>query len=65
MATIDYSARTDECEYFDPLTEDQKARARLTVCRSAVGATLAEQVADAAELMFALGIHPSQAGEDY
>lgn len=48
---------TDVVEYFDPLSEDQKSRARMTVCH------FAENVEDATELMFALGIHPSQTDE--
>jgi hypothetical protein len=45
---------TDAVEYFDPLSEDQKSKARLTVCG------LANDAEDAKELMLALGIHPSQ-----
>lgn len=45
---------TDAVEYFDPLSEEQKARARMTVCHNA------ESVSDAIDLMFALGIHPTQ-----
>ena len=45
---------TDAVEYFDPLSEEQKSRARMTVCN------MAENVTDATNLMFALGIHPSQ-----
>ena len=49
---------TDQVEYFTPLNEDQRAKARRTVCG------FAESAEDAAELMRALGIHPSQDGED-
>ena len=48
---------TDEVEFFDPLTMDQVAQARKTVCRAATDA------ADATELMLMLGIHPSQDGD--
>ena len=48
---------TDAVEYFDPLSQDQKDKARLTVCRFAADAE------DAANLMLALGIHPSQDDE--
>jgi hypothetical protein len=49
---------TDVVEYFDPLSEEQKAKARVTVCH------FAENTTDATELMLALGIHPSQ-NEDF
>ena len=49
---------TDQVEYFTPLSEDQRSKARRTVCGFAENAT------DAAELMLALGIHPSQDGEE-
>jgi len=55
---IDHSCLTDEIEYFDPLNEDQKARARYTVAANAIDAT------DAVELMMALGIHPTQKDEE-
>lgn len=45
---------TDAVEYFDPLSADQKSKARLTVCG------FAKDAADAKELMLMLGIHPSQ-----
>lgn len=48
---------TDAVEYFDPLSQDQKAKARLTVCH------FAKDVEDATNLMLALGIHPSQKDE--
>ena len=48
---------TDAVEYFDPLSEEQKDKARLTVCH------FAENANDAAELMMALGIHPNQSDE--
>ena len=49
---------TDAVEYFDPLSQEQKEKARLTVCG------LAENAEDATELMKMLGIHPSQDDED-
>ena len=49
---------TDAVEYFDPLSEDQKAKARKTVCH------FSDNAEDAAELMWALGIHPNQ-NEDF
>ena len=45
---------TDVVEYFDPLSQDQKSKARITVCH------FAENSTDARDLMLALGIHPSQ-----
>ena len=55
---IDHSCLTDEIEYFDPLNESQKERARRTVAANAIDAT------DAANLMMALGIHPSQKDDE-
>lgn len=49
---------TDVVEYFDPLSQDQKSKARMTVCH------FAENSQDATDLMLALGIHPSQDDED-
>lgn len=49
---------TDAVEYFDPLTSEQRSKARKTVC------SFAENAKDATELMMALGIHPSQDGEE-
>ena len=54
----DSRALTDQVDFFDELTDDQKARARRTVCANAVGYTTAEMADDAAELMLMLGIHP-------
>jgi hypothetical protein len=45
---------TDAVEYFDPLSESQKSKARLTVCG------FSDNAEDARQLMLALGIHPSQ-----
>ena len=49
----DSRALTDQVDYFDELTEDQMARARLTVCANSANA------AEATEMMMMLGIHPS------
>lgn len=64
MAQIDYSAMTDLVEHFDPPSEVQRELARRTVAAFAKGDTLAEQAEDAAELMRALGIHPSQPADE-
>lgn len=48
---------TDAVEYFDPLSQEQKEKARMTVCHFATDAE------DAANLMLALGIHPTQEDE--
>lgn len=48
---------TDAVEYFDPLSQEQKAKARITVCH------FAENTEDAINLMMALGVHPSQADD--
>jgi hypothetical protein len=45
---------TDAVEYFDPPSQEQKQKARMTVC------CFAENADDATELMMALGIHPNQ-----
>ena len=50
---------TDVVEHFDPLSQDQKSKARLTVCH------FAENSNDARDLMLALGIHPSQKEDDF
>mgnify|MGYP003607435689 CR=1 FL=1 len=55
---------TDLVEHFDPCDEGQRERARRTVCGFAKGDTVEEQAADAAELMRALGIHPSQPADE-
>lgn len=54
---IDHRCLTDEVEYFDPLTEDQKAKARRTIAGNAI------DVDDAIEIMMMLGVHFSQEGE--
>lgn len=48
---------TDAVEYFDPLSQEQKDKARMTVCH------FAKDTQDAVDLMLALGIHPSQDDE--
>lgn len=48
---------TDAVEYFDPLSQEQKEKARMTVCHFAADSQ------DAADLMSALGIHPDQDDE--
>lgn len=50
---------TDAVEYFDPLSQEQKDKARITVCH------FADNAKDAADLMLMLGIHPSQDDEVY
>ena len=45
---------TDECEFFDPPTEDQQAAARKTVCGMAIDSE------DAAMLLRMLGLHPNE-----
>ena len=49
---------TDQVEYFTPLSDDQREKARRTVCG------MAENATDAAELLKILGLHPSQDGEE-
>jgi len=46
-----------------PLTDLQRASVRRLVCAYAVGDTHAERVADARDLMGALGLLPSQENE--
>lgn len=50
----DPKALTDECEYFDPPTEDQQEAARKTVCSMAIDGD------DAAMLLRMLGLHPNE-----
>lgn len=52
--TISRFHQVEDCE---PLSEELKARMRWLICGNAVGDTLAEQAADAEELMRALGVH--------
>lgn len=42
------------------ITEDQKERVRRLICANAQGDDLGELIADAEELMSALGVHPLQ-----
>lgn len=46
-----------------PLPEDQRAKVRSLICAHAIGATRAERVADAHNLLGALGLLPSQEDE--
>lgn len=55
---------TDEVEFFDPLSEEQKEAMRRLIGANAVGDNLPEQAADALTLMMMLGVHPSQIDED-
>lgn len=48
---------TDLCEYYDPLTAEQIAKARRIIAGNAT------DTADATELMWMLGVHPDQDGE--
>jgi len=59
------SAMIDECEFFTPPTEEQKLVAARLVCAFAQGNTREEQIADARDLVFMLGLHASQIDEDY
>jgi hypothetical protein len=63
----DPQALTEMSEDIDTRpSEEQKAAARRIIAANAVGATHAEQLADAEELMRMLGVHPSQDGDlDY
>ena len=62
----DSKALTDLSEDIDTtLSEQQKAAARAVVCAHAVGDTLGEQIADATELMYALGVFPGQSLDDH
>lgn len=54
---------TDLVDYFDPVTEEQRERARYTVCANAAGYTPEEQLQDATTLMKMLGIFPGQEDE--
>ena len=53
----DSKAITDLCEGFNPLTEEQQAKARLVVCANAI------DVDDAIKLLMILGLHPDQEDE--
>ena len=63
----DPQALTEMSEDIDTRpTEVQKEAVRRLICANAQGATLADQVADAEELMRALGVHHDQDGDvDY
>lgn len=57
-------SRYNQVEDCDPIDEVTRLAARKVIASNAKGQTLAEQVADATELMRALGVHPDQADED-
>jgi hypothetical protein len=54
----DPKSLTDSLEGFDPLSDQQKAKARITVCH------WSEDAAQAAEIMKMLGIAPGQHDDD-
>lgn len=56
-------ARQHQVEDCEPIPEEQKAAVRRLISANAVGENLASQVADAEELMKALGVHHSQDDE--
>lgn len=61
----DAHAMTDLTEDVDThLTEQQKSAVRRLVAGLAQGDTLADQVADATELMHMLGVHPDDPDEE-
>jgi DnaJ-domain-containing protein 1 len=47
------------------LSEEQRGAVRRMCASNAQGATLVEQVADAEQLMMALGVHPVQDGQGF
>lgn len=57
MSPRDSKAMTDLCEYHDPLTDEQIAKARRIIAGNAT------DTADAVELMMMLGVHPDQEQE--
>jgi hypothetical protein len=61
----DSKSMTDLVDYFDELTTDQRARARLIVCANAIGDGPEAMVTDALEMMRMLGIAPDSPPEDY
>jgi hypothetical protein len=65
MKGRDHQGLTNMSEDIDTrLSEEQKMAVRRLCCANAVGDTLAEQVADAEELMMAAGVHPRQIDDD-
>jgi hypothetical protein len=66
MNPVDGRALGAQCDVDGQvITEETKAAARRIIAANAAGDTLAEQVADATELMMALGVHPSQKDEEF
>lgn len=55
---------TDEVEFFDPLSEEQKDAMRKLICAHADGDDISEQAADALMLMMMLGVFPGQDEEE-
>lgn len=65
MKGRDHQGLTNMSEDVDTrLSEEQKLAVRRLCCAHAVGDTLAEQVADAEALMWAMGVHPAQPDDD-
>lgn len=58
-------AKYHQVEDCDPIDEATKQAARRLVAAHSVGENTAEQVADAIELMKALGIYPNQEVDEY
>lgn len=56
---------TDQIEYFDVLTDDQKEAMRRLICANAKGGSLPEQVVDAEQMMRMLGVFPGQQDEAF
>ncbi|QDH91681.1 hypothetical protein SEA_PHRAPPUCCINO_3 [Mycobacterium phage Phrappuccino] len=60
------SALIDQCEYFDPPTEDQRRAAARALCGTVSrNVPEAEQAAVAHDLMGMLGLLPGQESEEY
>lgn len=57
-------SRYNQVEDCDPIDEVTRLAARRVIASNATGETLEAQIADATELMRALGVHPDQADED-
>ena len=53
----------DECGETAPMDESQRVAAARLVCGNAQGDSLEEQIADAKDLVYMLGLHPSQKDE--
>lgn len=54
----DFETSSSQIEDVDPIADDMKGKAQRIIAASAVGKTLADQVADATMLMRMLGVHP-------